>query len=347
MYSTIAAGGAVWELTRHFVTIGGSPPLLEKPTLTVHVRTARLDDTQAISALMRQRIGVWQRLDANGAVEDVAYSDLSVYERWLHGGPWMSIETGALQLSHLLRGAGLPLVALAGDEVIGYTEVYNGTEPPPYGRHLHLSGITVRADAPPDSADLLLIHAVQVGQTGRYARITANNATSDAETAAFYTRHGLTPIDQVRRMTIPAKSGQVFYKATEHPNLDFAQVEGWHLALGRLGSARYQWESLWPRTFDAISEISKRQTHRLNLNAAGNDAYLLIRQQLYQPRQADVFCWTPRPPTAQLITAIRDWAHREGYRRLSLVAVESVVKMLGLDAEPDGYAEQVFALNLM
>lgn len=49
-----------------------------------------------ISALFRARIGVWQRLDETGRVEDMPYEALTLVERWLHGGAWMSIETGAI-----------------------------------------------------------------------------------------------------------------------------------------------------------------------------------------------------------------------------------------------------------
>ena len=71
----------------------------------MHIRPALLDDTQAISQLFRARIDKWQRLTEQGQVEDLSYDELSIYERWLHGGAWMSIETGAIWLSHLLSGS--------------------------------------------------------------------------------------------------------------------------------------------------------------------------------------------------------------------------------------------------
>ncbi|MDQ7035939.1 MAG: hypothetical protein Q9P01_14230 [Anaerolineae bacterium] len=77
----------------------------------MQIRRAILDDTQTISKLFRSRIDRWQRMDSQQRVEDLAYDDLSIYERWLHGGAWMSIETGAIWLSHLLSGAGNPFCA--------------------------------------------------------------------------------------------------------------------------------------------------------------------------------------------------------------------------------------------
>jgi GNAT superfamily N-acetyltransferase len=313
----------------------------------LHVRRASLDDTAAISELARSRIGVWQRLNDEGQVENVPYEALSIYERWLHGGPWMSIETGALQLSHLLRGGGIPIVAVEGERVVGYAEAYTGVEPAPYGRHMHLGLLAVYVDETDTGADdglfdWLFEHAREQG----YKRLTANCAANDERTADFYERHGMGVTEEVRRMMLSAKSGQVFYKAVEHPDADADQIQGWYMRIGRSGSARYQWEALWNPLWDAIPEVRARKTHRLSFSAAGNEAFVLVRQQLYRPRTADVFCWTPKPPSGQLITAIRDWAQREGYRKLSLLTVEDTVKTLGLDAEPDGYREYVYAVDI-
>ncbi len=310
------------------------------------VRTATLDDTQAIGAVARARVGVWQRMDAEGQVQDVDYTELTVYERWLHGGPWMSIETGALQLSRLLLGAGIPLVATdSGGRVVGYAEVYSGREPEPYGYHLHVGALYALPDDP-SARDALVKAILQHSEQLGVARVTVNLAANDSATQTFYAHHGLRQTDEVQRMMLTAKQGQVFYKATDHPNADPTHIHNWYMHIGRLGSARYQWETLWPPTWNAIPQVRERKTHRLNFTAAGNDAFVFIRQQLYMPRFADVFAWTPKPPTGQLITAIRDWAHREGYRKLVLPVVTSGVKTLGLDAEPDGYREIVFAVDV-
>jgi len=311
------------------------------------VREAGLDDVSAITELARSRITKWQRISDDGQIEDVAYDDLTVYERWLHGGPWMSVETGSLQLSHLRRGAGMPMVVETDGQVVAYAEVYVGGEPTPIGRHLHLTAPTVYTQYMGGSADdALLQWLIDYAGKQHFKRVTANCAANDEQATQFYEKHGMTVIEEVSRMMTPAKSGQVFYKAVEHPDPDAAQIDGWFMNIGRLGSARHQWESLWHGTFDSIPEVKALLTHRLRFNAAGNDAFVLIRQQLYRKRNADVYCWTPKPPTGQLITAICDWANREAYRRLVMPTISSSVKVLGLDAEPDGYREYIYALEL-
>ncbi len=310
------------------------------------VRAARLDDTAAISALFRARIGVWQRLGSSGQVEDVPYEALTLYERWLHGGAWMSVETGAIHLSHLLRGAGLAaLVAEADGRVSAYCEGYAGSEPPPFGPHLHFTAPAVHPEADAEGLARALMGALaDQARARKLPRLLASAALPEQK--ALYAAQGMRPVAEIRRCALPARSGQGFYRAVEHPDPDPALIEGWHMPLGRLESARCQWETLWPRTWDALPEMRQRRTHRLRLNAAGHDALLCVQQQLYQPRSADVYCWSPRPLTGQLLTAVRDWAHREGYRTLVMAVTESALKTLGPEAEPDAFTLDVYALDV-
>ncbi len=154
------------------------------------------------------------------------------------------------------------------------------------------------------------------------------------------------PVSRVVRLSLAAKTGQVFYRAVEHPNADAAQINEWYMPVGRLGSARQQWETLWPRLWNAIPQIRERRTHRLHVAAAGQEAFICCQQQLYDPRSADVYCWSPKPLSGQLVTAIRDWSHREGYRTLVMAVAPDTVKTLGPEAEADGYYQDVYALDI-
>src|SRR5690606_18101941 len=108
---------------------------------------------------------------------------------------------------------------------------------------------------------------------------------------------------------------------------DYAQISGWSMPVGRTGSARMEWEASWSNLWRAIPEIIARRMQRLQLVAAGQEAYVAYHQHLYNPRNADVYCWTPRPLTKPLLSAIRDRAHREGYRNLAMVLNEAGIKL--------------------
>lgn len=314
---------------------------------SIHVRSATLDDTLAISALWRSHIAIWQRVNAHGQVEDVPYDALTIYERWLHGGPWMSVETAAIHLSDLLRGAGIPLVVEGGGQIVAYAEAYLGIEPAPFGSHLQVAHLVVHADYADNSLkDALLTDLLEQARLHKCQRLTAHVVGSDPDASARYQQHGLQSVGRWSRLNLPAKSGQGFYKVVEHLNANPAQINDWFMPVGRLGSAREQWETLWPRTLNAIPEITTRRTHRVQFSASGQEAFLCCQQGLYAPRNADIYLWSPKPLTGQMLTALRDWTHREGYRTLVMFVSEETAKTLGPEAEADGYYQDIYAVNV-
>ncbi len=129
------------------------------------VREATLGDAAAITAIHISHISRWQRLDAQGQVQDVPYTSLTMYERWLHGGPWMSVELCAVHLNHLLRGAGIPLVAEIDGRVLAEAEVFHGVEPQPYGDNLYLAVLCAHYDHAEIGLDnALLDHVLHLGR---------------------------------------------------------------------------------------------------------------------------------------------------------------------------------------
>lgn len=310
----------------------------------VEVRLANLDDTRAISALFRARISVWQRLDARGRVETVDYESLTLYQRWLHGGAWMSLETGAVFLNHLLLGAGIPLVAVSDGEVAAYAEVYHGIEPEPFGAHLYLAHL-VTSEAGAELKDALLAEVTARAKALKCRQVLVSRAGDDS-VASSLSGHKLATLSCLRRYSVAARTGQVFYRAVESPDADAKRIQGWGMPIGRFSSARHQWETLWPRTWDTLPEMRERKRHRLHFSAAGQDALICVQQSLYDPRAAEVSCWTAKGLTIQLLMSIRDWGHREGYRSLMLAIDEELASTLGSDAEGDGYRMETCALAL-
>ena len=176
-------------------------------------------------------------------------------------------------------------------------------------------------------------------------QITMSRVGEVSGEATYYEHYHLQPLCRIRRLSLSARTGQIFYRASDHPNADPAQIQGWHMPVGRLTSARQEWEQLWPRTWEVIPEVRRQHTHRLPFAAAGQEAFVCCRQQFYDPRSADVYCWSPKPLTNQLVSAIRDWGHREGYRTLHWVVSDDTVKVLGQEAEPGGYTVETCALT--
>jgi hypothetical protein len=302
----------------------------------MQIRQATLDDVQGISWLFRAQIERWQRINTSGQVEDLPYDELTIYERWLHGGAWMTTETGAIWLSHLLRGAGTPLVLVDGKHIVGYSETYSGSEPDPFLHHTHISALISAPASPADGREVLLQHLLE--KTTRGTRITAGSSPYDQDRLSLYRRYGFAEMLQVQQMNISAVSGSIgFYQSNEHNNPDPNQIKGWMMPVGRKESARCHWEQSWTNLWQGIPELVEQRTHRQRFAASGQEAFVYFQQHLYIPRAAEICCWTQKPLSGQLVSAIRDWAYRQGYRSLLLTVTEAAARVLGSDVEMTPY----------
>jgi GNAT superfamily N-acetyltransferase len=311
--------------------------------MTIIVRTATLDDTGAITGIHTSNTARWQRLTEHGSVEDVPYEQLSVHERWLHGGPWMSIETCAVHISHLRRGAGVPLVAEIDGVVAGYAEVFPGQEGKPFGKHLHVSVLLVHGDHGGQGVEkALLKHCVSLARELALERVCITNA----QVRDHYDGDNWRDLVSGRRVMWPARTGQVFYQTTPHPNADPDQIKGWSMPLGRQQCAREEWVTRWPDLWAAIPALHERRVERFKFNVAGSNFFVMYTESRYDPRWASVHVWAGVPFTGPMLTAINDKAHKLGFRRLDSFVLGESLAFLGPDADTEGYHQVVYSIDL-
>ncbi len=305
------------------------------------VRQATLDDTRQIVALFSGRVPVWQRLNEQGQVENLPYDALSIYERWLHGGAWMSLETGSIWLSHVLSGNGLAFVMVDDGNVLAYAEAFLNRELTPMGSHLHLAELLV--DERCSDEDHHALADTILGKARGSGRLSVAHPDYDSDLATYYRKYfGATEAFRLTRYSINAQIGQSFYKSQEYAKTDANQIDDWALAVGRWTSPRALWESEWIEHWRSIPQIIERSKHRHYINASGHEALVCFHQQLYNERSADVYCWSPRHLSTQLLVAIRDMGHRLGFRSLTLALPEAAAELLPTEnsAEPN---QQVIA----
>ena len=177
------------------------------------------------------RVSVWQRLNQRGQVEDLPYDALTIYERWLHGGAWMSLETGAIWLSHALSGNGLAYVLDADGRTRAYAEAFLNRELTPMGTHLHLAELLVDADAA-DEAHHLLADAILADARGA-GKLSVAYPDYSSEKATYFRKYfGASEAFRLSRYTINAQLGQSFYKSQEYSKTDASLIDGWALAVG-------------------------------------------------------------------------------------------------------------------
>ncbi|USG99327.1 GNAT family N-acetyltransferase [Thermococcus argininiproducens] len=86
----------------------------------MNIRIAKLEDVKGIVEVHCSDIERWIKKDDN---REATYEELSIKDRYLHGGPWMSIETCAVHLNNLLLEGQIPIVVETNGKIIGNAEV--------------------------------------------------------------------------------------------------------------------------------------------------------------------------------------------------------------------------------
>ncbi len=274
------------------------------------IRPAAPSDAAGITAVHCSHIARWRR---GGKGEDAAYESLSLYDRWLHGGPWMSVETCR---EHLRRWSrfGLILVAERDGEVVGEAEFLENREPAPYGPSLHLSLLFVHAAHRQRGIGRALVEA---GETlARERGCAALTTQPEREAEPFYAQVGFEPWLWLQEWQAPVRP-------TAPPPADPAPAapypEGTVLRAGRYQCGRQAWEDLPPR-------VPGRQLvwgrWRLPL-PDGSTAWLGLRAQPLEPAQADGLVWTrPGADLEPALEALQTLAGHLGFAALDLLLEE-------------------------
>ncbi|WFO74827.1 GNAT family N-acetyltransferase [Desulfurococcaceae archaeon MEX13E-LK6-19] len=111
----------------------------------LYIRMASLDDVKGIVEVHCSGVDKWYKW-VDGRRIEASYDELSVLDRWGHGGPWMSIETCAIHINYVLVHNQYPLVALLDGKIVGELELYIGKEKGVLGKTAFIDILEVHRD---------------------------------------------------------------------------------------------------------------------------------------------------------------------------------------------------------
>jgi GNAT superfamily N-acetyltransferase len=314
----------------------------------VTVRLATLQDTAAICAVHCSDVPQWTRLSADGQLIVTDYEALSLYERWQHGGAWLSLETCAVHLNRLLAGSGFPLVACVDGRVVAEAEVYESFEPPPFGHNLEIGVINTHAEHQRRGyGKALVAYMLEMARMMRCERL----CVSDAAAQGFYEKLGFRHTLSGYGVRFPTESGRVLYQAVELKQRDPNQVKGWYMPFGRYRGSRQEWDKLFPQDWAAgIPELLNRVAIHLQMTLSSGQRLIAF---LSEPEQEGALvgemhlaCWSERPPTPLMVAALSDWAYRQGIPSLLTYVWETDAHLLPSAATPTDYAQTFYEYSL-
>ena len=311
----------------------------------ITVRPAVLADAPAIAAIHCSDIVAWKQWDAHDTARIARYEDLTPYERWLNGGPWMDVTTLTPHLQRLTRNDGIVLVAEENGRVLAEAEASLSDEPPPFGRNLNLEVIyTLRGHAGRGLGSALMEELFTIARREQCTSVMA----SHAEAPAFYAKHGLAPFQVWRRVRLPAALNRTQYTAEAFSDADYATVRGWAMPIGRHQSARHEWERLRPGAEPDFIEWRDLRLERWRLTVRHQPAMLIFDESPRRPAVANVHLWLPPGQTLsrQLLAAMRDRAARSGFTQLACFMSETHLPTLGQEQNDDDY-EQALWLKVL
>jgi GNAT superfamily N-acetyltransferase len=307
------------------------------------VRSATALDVPAIVAIHCADILAWKRWDEDGLARLADYAELSPYERWLNGGPWLDESTFAPYLSHLAAdgAGGIALVAEVDGQVRAVAEAVMGEEQP-YGRCLDIGIIYTMRGHGGQGLGSALMQAL-----GEHARGAGcdNLLVTHAEARGFYARHGFRHAETWRRVRLPARAGHTRYAATDWTATGYEAVRGWSMPVGRYQCSRQEWQRLQPGAEPDFEAWRGLRLERRRLEVRGTGAWLALEEAPREPGVADVHLWLPphsRSVHRQMLAAIRDLAAGAGLHELMFFVSEATLADFEAGWHADGYRQELW-----
>ena len=270
----------------------------------LRVRKATLEDVKGI-------------VDVHTASEDL--SGLSVGERYLRGGSWMSVETCSIHLNALLLEGGLPVVAELGGRIVGEAEAFFSEEPLG-GRTrkiAHLDVIEVHPDFRGRGIGRALLGFVENAAREREAEFITTQPDKDA--VGFYRKLGFDELLYsgllVEIPTEEFRPGEV----RPLPFFPWEAVKPLELVAGRFQSSYDMWFSSFRDLFAGIHELGE----------AGKvgESYYALKPLPGRPGKASLFLWGREEDAPSVVGRAKEL----GFEKVLTVLETETAKSLGTE----------------
>ena len=282
------------------------------------IRPATVDDAPAISAVHCTNVTGWRMWDVNNDdVRPARYTDLTPYQRWLNGGPWMDAAACTHHITRLLDSGSIAIVAELNGRVLAEAELHIADEPPPYGRNMNLAVIYVHRNHQGQGiGSALMRHALALAESEGCDTFTV----AHAEAPSFYTRYGLRKESTWIRFRLPIGRCKIKYSAEPLPDGSYDIVRGWAMPIGRYQNAHHDWERTRPGAVPDLDEWRGLRLERHWITVGRHRAALILEESPSAPGVADTFVFTPTGFAADILPVIRDFASLFGFTGLRCFA---------------------------
>ena len=290
----------------------------------IHTRLATLKDCDAITSVHCSGITRWYKRINDEEVVD-SYENLSLLDRYLVGGPWMSQETCAIHLNYMLVCGQFPLIAEVNGKVVGEIEVFIGEEPPPFRKNAHISVLEVAKDYRRRGIGKALVQAAielaEKHDCNVISTIPEENAIE------FYRKCGLNQkLIELKHIEIDLEEFSIPTDAKieirELNSFDILKQK--NIVYGRYDNSYAQWLkrrwkfSIWPAWY----------VFEEGVISSFNAAYIIESHPL-KKTTCRILAWIEDPQlSTQLLEACINRARKLGFKKVETTASTEIVNLI-------------------
>lgn len=243
--------------------------------------------------------------------------ELTLYERWLNGGSWMSEELCAIYLNNLLLNGHMPLVASIGGTVVGELEVFYGYESDGklYG---HIGVVQVHREYQRQGLGTKLVEkAIEYAKKRGAEYLTVRPRDS---LQSFYKKLGFS--DWLRTVVFKAEAYPFLTRLSWQEDQSYFNKKRFsQFILGQEQSSAQIWQIFHKNLF-ALSEFTKEPIHTGKVRSMNHETLAIFFPHVYFGDMANVYAWSERDVTDEHIFSILTLAYHFGYDRVRSLLIE-------------------------
>ncbi len=308
------------------------------------IRNVRLSDALDIVGIHCSNIDTWTSMGPDGKMRLANYYELSIEDRWRHGGPWMSLETSSIHINNMLNRNNPFFVAQLGDRVVGEAELFIGQEASEFGRNAHLSILYVHRDYQRRGVGSELLKVCI--STAERKRCDTFSVLPEKGAEEFYRRFGLRPFYKQRLLEVivlHGREGYAFRDIWYPPYL----ANDLKMFIGRYQSSRQMWDqAAWP-PYGFIPNFKTKSIREFKVD--GGTILLFIEEGLRERRMANVMVWaTPTLDIVNVTEVALNQCAKEGFLGAHLLVAESEAHELMEKYHAQGlFTEELWAKDII
>jgi GNAT superfamily N-acetyltransferase len=313
-----------------------------RTTSDVKVRMAELGDCEDITSVHCSGVTRWVRHAGDEEIDDV-YENLGLLDRYLAGGPWMSLETCVSYIDFLLSAGQRPFVAEVNGKIVGEIEVFIGEEPLPLGKNACISVLEVAKNCRRKGVGRALISETMKLAEEQECRFIITSPEQNA--VGFYEKCGL---NETLMELKNAEVGLEDSSSVSNADLDlhklncYDDLRGMHMVFGRWDGSFAQWLKRqwkfeqWPPS--TIVEEAFIPSY---------EAAYRIESHPLDKSICNLLAWTKKTSNSRaMFTVCAGRAKRLGFRRLKTIVSKKLLDVFNKNFFSLGSSEIILGRRL-